>query len=71
MGRSNLWRKRRQRKRGGEKTQEYTTHDITNPAGGRRGVGGRRTFLHQKQAFNNHEMPFKKDFSVFILLADT
>lgn len=28
-------------------------------------------FLHQKQAFNNHEMPFKKDFSVFISLADT
>lgn len=29
-----------------------------------------RTF-YTTQAFNNHEMPFKKDFSVFILLADT
>lgn len=32
--------------------------------------GKGRTF-YTKQAFNNHEMPFKKDFSVFILLADT
>lgn len=52
--------------------------------GGRGGPGGKnrytqlttepirqgRTF-YTTQAFNNHEMPFKKDFSVFILLADT
>lgn len=32
---------------------------------------GRDTLSTPKQAFNNHEMPFKKDFSVFIFLADT
>lgn len=39
-GRSNLWRKGEEGEdRGGEKTQEYTTHDIANPAG--------THFLHQ------------------------
>lgn len=52
--------------------------------GGGRGPGGKNRYtqlttepiwqghtFYTTQAFNNHEMPFKKDFSVFILLADT